>query len=455
VAEQGKKHRPLLEALMAKTDGLDILAEITGEKAPEEKRPGERKEAAAPADTFGGMLQSLPMLVMLPAIMPLLQQMLTQTLAASTVNVKVESATTILPIEISASTAIVPIEIKASSVTLNVNITGSNVTLNVSIQSSQVMLDVNVTNNILNVNIANSQTTLNINIVSSQTTLNTYITNSVVAVSITNTSLNVNATIVQSNVTLSVNVTNSALNVNATIVQSNVTLNVNITRSDVTLNVTGTVSISGTVNVTGTVSISGTVNVTGTVSISGTVNVTGTVSISGTVNVTGTVNATIIGTVNINIQTQNVDVQLTETFWTMRGGDKVLSGWDYVTPVGGVYYNYVIEYTVPSGKRLVVYAIDITLQMVRYYSSDEIASRYPTAGWYPTLYTYGDDVEVELRKGTTVLATFECRPTNPHLRHEFRVPKIYNAGEVLRIWAHAKLGYSLVEVSVYGVELAT
>jgi hypothetical protein len=300
VAEQGKKYRPLFEALVSKTNGLDILAEITGEKRPEEKR-----EAVAPAttDTLGGMLQTLPMLIMLPAIMPLLQQMLTQTLSSTTVNVKVESATAIVPIDISASTAIVPIEIKASTVTLNVNITGSDVTLNVNISGA-------------------------------------------------------------------------------------------------------------------------------------------------------------VARVGIEIQAQSVDVQLTETYWTMRGRDKVLSGWDYVTPVGGVYYDYIIEYTVPQGKKLVIYAIDITLQMMRYASSDEIASRYPTSGWWPTLYTYGDDVEVELRKfnpGTRreeVLATLECRPANPHLRHEFRVPKIYNAGEVLRVWAHAKLGYSLVEVNVYGVELA-
>jgi hypothetical protein len=299
VAEQEKKYRPLFEALVSKTNGLDILAEITGEK----KAPEEKKEAAAPAptDTFSGMLQALPMLVMLPAIMPLLQQMLTQTLSSTTVNVKVESATAIVPIDISASTAIVPIEIKASTVTLNVNITGSDVTLNVSITGA-------------------------------------------------------------------------------------------------------------------------------------------------------------VARVGIEIQAQSVDVQLTETYWTMRGRDKVISGWDFVTPVGGIYYDYVIEYTVPSGKKLVVYAIDITLEMIRY-GSGEIASRYPTSGWWPEMYTYGDDVEAELRKfnpGTRmeeVLATFECRPTSPHLRHEFKVPKIYNAGEVLRIWAHAKLGYSFVRVNIYGVEL--
>jgi hypothetical protein len=292
VAEQEKKYKPLLEALVSKTDGLDILAEITGEKRPEERR-----EAAAPAptDTFGGMLQTLPMLIMLPAIMPLLQQTLTQTLSSTTVNVKVESATAIVPIDISASTAIVPIEIKASSVTLNVNISGSDVTLNVKITGA-------------------------------------------------------------------------------------------------------------------------------------------------------------VARVGIEIQAQSVDVQLTETYWTMHGYDKVLSGWDFVRPYGGVYYSYIVNYTVPSGKRLVVYAIDITLLMMRYSS---IATRYPTSGWYPDLYTYGDDVEVELRKGDTVLATFECRPTNPHLRYEFKVPKIFNAGEVLRVWAHAKLGYSKLEATVYGVELAT
>jgi hypothetical protein len=134
VAEE-KKRKPLIEAIISKMDGLDILAEIAGEKKQEKKE-------VAPQDTLGGILQTLPMLVMLPAVMPLIQQMMTQTLSSTTVNVKVESATAILPIEISASTAIVPIEIKASSVTLNVNITGSDAILNV---------NANVTNANLNV----------------------------------------------------------------------------------------------------------------------------------------------------------------------------------------------------------------------------------------------------------------------------------------------------------------
>jgi hypothetical protein len=130
VAEE-KKRKPLIEAIISKVDGLDILAEISGEKKQEKKE-------VAPTDTLGGMLQTLPMLVMLPAVMPLIQQMMTQTLSSTTVNVKVESATTILPIEISASTAIVPIEIKASSVTLNVNITAATARVGINIQAQDV-----------------------------------------------------------------------------------------------------------------------------------------------------------------------------------------------------------------------------------------------------------------------------------------------------------------------------
>jgi len=357
VAEQEKKYKPLFEALMAKTDGLDILAEITGEKAPEEKKPEERKEAAAPTDTLGGMLQTLPMLIMLPAIMPLIQQMLTQTLAASTVNVKVESATTILPIEISASTAIVPIEIKASTVTLNVNITGSNVTLNVNITGS-VPLNVNIVEPqtltvyidnvregvVFNTKITECPITLNVQITECPITLNVQITECPITLNIhiesiepgvtfnihidsVNPSVTFNMKITECPITLTVYIDNVnptvTFNIKITGIEPGVTFNIKITgvepavvlnihidsvNPNVTFNVsvvgtvkvTGTVSISGTVNVTGTVSISGTVSVTGTVSIDGTVNVTGTVSIDGTVNVTGTVS--ISGTVNVSVE---------------------------------------------------------------------------------------------------------------------------------------------------------
>jgi hypothetical protein len=222
VSEEKKERKPLLEALASVTDGLDVLVGL--EKEKKEEKPTEQK---AP-DTFGGILQSMIPLLIVPQILPLFQQALGQTLQSTTVNVKVESSTALIPISIEASTVIMPIEIRASQVTLNVAIKQSDVTLKISIENSTVTLDVNITNNILNINIVNSQTTLNINIVSSVTTLNVNITNTVLYVNanVTNTVLNVNA-----------NVTNTVLNVNATIVNSTATLNVNIANSTTTLNV--------------------------------------------------------------------------------------------------------------------------------------------------------------------------------------------------------------------------
>jgi len=508
--------------------------------------------------------------VMLPAIMPLLQQMLTQTLAASTVNVKVESATTILPIEISASTVIVPIEIKASSVTLNVNITNtslnvnativdSNVTLNVNIKNTK--LDVNITNATLNVNITNqvvqtanpkpclsfdgvddyvevpassswkpssltaeiwvypyawvSQATSNpshhfypigdgFGIASSSSywiywinTSNGRQTRSVSHGNQLNMWHQVVLTYNQDTGDMKFYVDgvlkdtynlgagtaiawgSGALRIshppnyaiygrimcariyNRALSDSEIQRNYQNPESPVTRGLVLWLKMDEGVG-TKVYDYSGNGN-NGTIYGATWVSSVGSAPATINVNITGsnvTFNVKITGAdvrVGIEIQAQTVDVQLTETYWTMRGYDKVLSGWDFVTPVGGVYHDYVIEYTVQPGKRLVVYAVDITLEMIRYASSDEIASRYPVAGWFPTMYTYGDDVEVELRKGDkgdTLLATFECRPTNPHMRYEFKVPKIYNAGDVLRVWAHAKLGYSFVRVTVYGVELA-
>ena len=202
------------EILAAIVDGLDILV---GLDKPEEK------EKEKTSDSFANLLQSLIQLMIIPQILPLFQQALGQTLRDTTVNVKVESATSIIPIDITATTAIVPIEIRASQVTLNVSITGSTVTLNVNIASSDITLNVNVTNTILNVNVTNSS--IDIRIIGSTVALDVNITGSLVT-------LNVN--IASSAVTLNVNVTNSYLNVN--IVSQTTVLNVNITGS-VTLNV--------------------------------------------------------------------------------------------------------------------------------------------------------------------------------------------------------------------------
>jgi hypothetical protein len=120
------KRKELLAALV---DGLDILVGM------EERKEKEKREEEAPRtpDTFSGLLQSFIPLMIIPQLLPLFQQALGQTLSSTTVTVKVESATSIIPIDISASTAIVPIEIRASQVTLNVNIASQTTTLNVTI----------------------------------------------------------------------------------------------------------------------------------------------------------------------------------------------------------------------------------------------------------------------------------------------------------------------------------
>jgi len=147
VAEKSRK--PAKEALAAVVDGLDLLLGIEKEEKKEERKG----EAAPPSpDTFSGLLQSFIPFFILPQLLPLFQQALTQTLSSTTVNVRVESATSIIPIDISATTAIVPIEIRASQVTLNVNITGSQVTLNVNIASSTATLNVNIVGQAMTIN---------------------------------------------------------------------------------------------------------------------------------------------------------------------------------------------------------------------------------------------------------------------------------------------------------------
>lgn len=148
-----KEKRPLIEALMEKKDGMDILVRMLAE----EKK--EKKEEKAP-DIFGSF-SSLIGVMIIPAILPLMTEMITKTVTERTFNVKIESSVAMLPISIEASTAIIPIEIKAQSVTLNVNITGSTTTLNVNITGSTT-LNVNVTNTVLDVRITASEATLNV-----------------------------------------------------------------------------------------------------------------------------------------------------------------------------------------------------------------------------------------------------------------------------------------------------
>jgi hypothetical protein len=134
VSEEKKERKPLLEVLASVTDGLDVLVGL--EKGKKEEKPEERK---AP-DTFSGLLQSMVPLLIIPQLLPLFQQSLGQTLQSTTVNVKVESATALIPISIEAATAIIPIEIRASQVTLNVNIASQATTLNVTIRGDAFVI---------------------------------------------------------------------------------------------------------------------------------------------------------------------------------------------------------------------------------------------------------------------------------------------------------------------------
>lgn len=133
-----EKRRPLFEALLSRIDGYEILAELAGERREKEREVREERRP----DTFSGLLQGLVPLMILPQLLPLFQQALAQTLQATTVNVRVESATSIIPIDISATTAIVPIEIRASQVALNVNI-ASSTTLDINIVSQSIQVDIN------------------------------------------------------------------------------------------------------------------------------------------------------------------------------------------------------------------------------------------------------------------------------------------------------------------------
>lgn len=126
-----KKDKKRIESLAVATDGLDVLLGIEREEGKEEK-----VEERRPVDSFSGMLQSMIPLMILPQILPLFQQAFGQTLRETTVNVKVESATSIIPIDITAQTAILAVDIRAQSVTLNIRIIESTTVLNVVVQGS-------------------------------------------------------------------------------------------------------------------------------------------------------------------------------------------------------------------------------------------------------------------------------------------------------------------------------
>ena len=211
-------------------------------------------------DTLSGLLQSIIPLMIIPQILPLFQQSLSQTLRETTLNVKVESSMAIIPIDIAAQTAVVAVDIRSQSVTLNVRIEGDakvsivgqsvtlsvgierSITLGVRIEGSEAVIpiDVRSQSTMLNVNIAEvgSGVVFNVSIVSSPATLNVNITGSTAT-------LNVSIT---SSVTLNVNIASQTTTLNVNIAGQTTTLNVNVTgRADVRITAqTAGIYLSGT-----------------------------------------------------------------------------------------------------------------------------------------------------------------------------------------------------------------
>lgn len=237
-------------------------------------------------DTLSGLIQSIIPLMIIPQILPLFQQSLSQTLRETTLNVKVESSMAIIPIDIAAQTAIVAVDIKSQSVTLNVNIAAAE------------------------------------------------------------------------------------------------------------------------------------------------------------------------AVVKINVSAQSVDVQLTGTFYTLTGYEKKWSMCDEFTPNGGVYYpEGLIRYTVPSGKRLIVYGLGVTMFGMVLFGDQCFRSRYPVAGWYYVYYTVGDDLFVTVLKGSAEVYEMAVCYNQRHVYVELPTPLVFNAGETLTVQGITQSYMTLARVSVHAVEI--
>jgi len=231
-------------------------------------------------DTLSGLLQSIIPLMIIPQILPLFQQSLSQTLRETTLNVKVESSMAIIPIDIAAQTAVVAVDIRSQSVTLNVriegdakvSIVGQSVTLSVGIErsitlgvriegseavipidvrSQSTMLNVNIaevgSGVVFNVSIVSSPAYLDVRIIASTATLNVSIMNAYLDVRIIASTATLNVSITSS-VTLNVNIASQTTTLNVNIAGQTTTLNVNVTgRADVRITAqTAGIYLSGT-----------------------------------------------------------------------------------------------------------------------------------------------------------------------------------------------------------------
>lgn len=213
---------------------------------------------------------------------------------------------------------------------------------------------------------------------------------------------------------VAVDIKAQSVTLNVNIASQSVTLNVNITGQDVTLNV-NIASQTTTLNV----------NIAAAEAV-----------------------------VKINVSAQSVDVQLTGTFYTLTGYEKKWSICDEFTPNGGVYYpDGLIRYTVPSGKRLIVYGLGVTMFGMLLFGDQYFRSRYPTAGWYYVYYTVGDDLFVIVLKGSAEVYEMAVCYNQRHVYVELPTPLVFNAGETLTVQGITQSYMTFARVSVHAVEI--
>jgi len=156
--------------------------------------------------------------------------------------------------------------------------------------------------------------------------------------------------------------------------------------------------------------------------------------------------------VTIEVAAQKVDIRLTGVFQAYLGKEKVIPGDGWLYPASWVNMPQLVSYTVPEGKRLVILSISVRLELYGYSGTDEVGNRYPTAGWWPLIYTTGDDAEIYVCRGDSALATIEVTAKNPELYKEFPVPLILTEGQVLNVRGITKNAHTYASVEVYAVE---
>jgi len=157
-----------------------------------------------------------------------------------------------------------------------------------------------------------------------------------------------------------------------------------------------------------------------------------------------------IVTVDMNIKGQIVDIKLSGVFQAYQILDKIISAGGI--PVGTEDVE-LINYTVPSGKRLVIMKISVNIAMVGLGQSS-IGNRYPSSGYYPTFSYSTDNLGIQIMRGTTILYRFVVPRRVLHLEMTLPTPLIFSAGQTLKVIGWTSTCTTMPEVVVHGYEEA-